>query len=88
MHPRGGVNSADQRSLGMELRRVRKIPKNEIGKAGFWPAFASSILDCYFLGAGAIASLVAFATRNFTTVLALIWMGSPVCGLRPMRALR
>ena len=40
----------------------------------------------YFFGA--IASLVAFATRNFTTVLALIWMGSPVCGLRPMRALR
>src|SRR6185369_45401 len=40
----------------------------------------------YFLGA--IASLVALATRNFTTVLALIWMGSPVCGLRPMRALR
>jgi hypothetical protein len=44
--------------------------------------------DSYFLAGGAIASLVAFATRNFTTVLALIWMGSPVCGLRPMRALR
>src|SRR5580704_76939 len=40
----------------------------------------------YFLGA--IASLAALATRNFTTVLALIWIGSPVCGLRPMRALR
>src|SRR5580700_9092736 len=40
----------------------------------------------YFLGA--IASFAAFATRNFTTVFALIWMGSPVCGLRPMRALR
>src|SRR3984893_6634546 len=37
---------------------------------------------------GAIASLAALATRNFTTVLALIWMGSPVCGLRPTRALR
>src|SRR6202162_4010499 len=37
---------------------------------------------------GAIASLAALATRNFTTVLALIWIGSPVCGLRPMRALR
>src|SRR5438128_10676445 len=40
----------------------------------------------YFLGA--IASFAALATRNFTTVLALIWIGSPVCGLRPMRALR
>src|SRR5580700_5925765 len=40
----------------------------------------------YFLGA--IASFAALATRNFTTVFALIWMGSPVCGLRPMRALR
>ncbi len=40
----------------------------------------------YFLGA--IASFAALATRNFTTVLALIWMGSPVCGLRPTRALR
>src|SRR5205807_8013743 len=40
----------------------------------------------YFLGA--MASFAALATRNFTTVLALIWMGSPVCGLRPMRALR
>src|SRR5215813_293636 len=40
----------------------------------------------YFLGA--IASFAAFATRNFTTVFALIWIGSPVCGLRPMRALR
>src|ERR1700730_3062626 len=37
---------------------------------------------------GAIASLAALATRNFTTVLALIWMGSPVCGLRPTRAFR
>src|SRR5450755_746454 len=30
----------------------------------------------YFLGA--MASLAALATRNFTTVLALIWIGSPV----------
>src|SRR5215469_16541416 len=40
----------------------------------------------YFLGA--IASLAALATRNFTTVFALIWIGSPVWGLRPTRALR
>src|ERR1700722_7456476 len=41
----------------------------------------------YFFG-GAITSLADFATRNFTTVLALILMASPVWGLRPMRALR
>src|ERR1700729_44039 len=34
------------------------------------------------------ASLKAFAARRRTTVLALILMASPVCGLRPMRALR
>jgi len=31
--------------------------------------------------AGAITSLAAFATRNFTTVLALILICSPVAGL-------
>ncbi len=54
----------------------------------FQPAFTTSKFYNYFLAGGAMASFVAFATRNFTTVLALIWMGSPVCGLRPMRALR
>src|SRR6201998_3310331 len=34
------------------------------------------------------ASLKAFAARKRTPVLALILMGSPVWGLRPMRALR
>ncbi len=32
-------------------------------------------------------SLHAFVGPNFTTVLAGIWMGSPVWGLRPVRAL-
>src|SRR6516225_2574743 len=41
----------------------------------------------YFFG-GAIVSFTALATRNFTTVLAGILIASPVCGLRPMRALR
>jgi hypothetical protein len=36
-----------------------------------WP-FALHKSRNYFLGEGAIASFVAFATRNFTTVLALI----------------
>src|SRR2546430_17090326 len=34
------------------------------------------------------ATLQAFATRDFTTRLAGILMGSPVCGLRPIRAFR
>ena len=33
--------------------------------------------NCYFLG-GAMVSLAALATRNLTTVLALILMASPV----------
>src|SRR5687768_12272034 len=41
----------------------------------------------YFLGPR-IASLAALATRNLTTFLAGMWIGSPVAGLRPMRALR
>src|ERR1700684_2523965 len=41
----------------------------------------------YFLG-GAMVSLATLATRNLTTVFALILIGSPVWGLRPMRALR
>src|SRR5512142_3431543 len=35
-----------------------------------------------------IASFAAFATRNFTTRFAAILIGSPVAGLRPIRALR
>src|SRR5579859_6618138 len=42
----------------------------------------------YFFFGGTIASLAAFATRNFTTFLAGILILSPVAGLRPMRALR
>src|SRR5579863_5673222 len=41
----------------------------------------------YFFG-GAIVSFAALATRNFTTVFALILIAAPVCGLRPIRALR
>jgi len=43
-------------------------------KAGFMPAFSLhiKIKNYFFAGAGAIASFAAFATRNFTTVFALI----------------
>src|SRR5579864_5740414 len=40
----------------------------------------------YFFGD--MTSFAAFATRKFTTVLAGILIASPVCGLRPMWALR
>ncbi len=40
-----------------------------------------NLLQNYF--APRMASLQAFATRNFTTRLAGIWMVSPVAGLRP-----
>ena len=45
----------------------------------------SKAISSYFLP-GTIASLAAFATRIFTTVLAGILSGSPVAGLRPIRA--
>ncbi len=64
--------------------RVSKASANTEGRLLSRPSRCGK-LDYFF---GAIASLVALAMRNFTTVLALIWMGSPVCGLRPMRALR
>src|SRR3972149_11635786 len=42
----------------------------------------------YFFLPPTTASLAALATRNFTTVLAAIFIASPVAGLRPIRALR
>src|SRR5271170_7922062 len=60
---------------------------NEKGRAQGSPFFCAAWGSGYFFG-GAITSLADFATRNFTTVLALILMASPVWGLRPMRALR
>src|SRR5262249_50799832 len=53
-----------------------------------WLACEVLFLLCrsYFLGA--MVSFTALATRNFTTVLAAILMGSPVWGFRPMRAFR
>src|SRR5262249_2593044 len=57
------------------------------------PAFAAGPWLIFFLREqsyffGAITSLTALATRNFTTVLAAILMGSPVWGFRPIRAFR
>src|ERR1700719_88050 len=64
------------------MRHVQKIKSRP--QAGLRHQFHHN----YYGFLGAIASLAALATRNFTTVLALIWIGSPVCGLRPTRALR
>ena len=44
----------------------------QIQKADLLAGLCMSKFDYYFFAGGAIASLVAFATRNFTTVLALI----------------
>src|ERR1035441_9572030 len=68
------------RSLG-EMQAVGRgwLKACNFGRGRAWSA--------YFLG-GAMVSLAALATRNLTTVLALILIGSPVWGLRPMRALR
>src|SRR5260370_27588645 len=63
-------------------KRTQQKSKAGLSRPSQWISHGED----YFLGA--IASLAALATRNFTTVLALIWMGSPVCGLRPTRALR
>src|SRR5580700_5736363 len=50
--------------------------------------FPQSVSQSNYFFAGAIVSFATLATRNFTTVLALILIVSPVCGLRPSRALR
>src|SRR5271165_3145209 len=68
----------------LQQDRFSGIPRGEEPQ-GSSPLVRSP--ECYFF-TGAITSLAALATRNFTTVLALILMASPVCGLRPMRALR
>src|SRR3989338_610716 len=47
---------------------------------------AGYFLQRYRHYAPRIMSFAALATRNLTTVFALIWICSPVAGLRPMRA--
>src|ERR1700716_2617453 len=61
----------DWRTPPAAARRAPQTPK-----AGFSAGLSQNGKQHYFLGA--MASLAALATRNFTTVLALIWMGSPV----------
>src|SRR6266850_2502177 len=50
--------------------------------------FGPQAENYFFFAPGAMASLAALATRNFTTVLAAILIASPVAGFRPIRALR
>ena len=67
-------------NLGSQTTLSRASPQifadgrrsREEQKASTGLAFALHKSGNYFLGEGAIASFVAFATRNFTTVLALI----------------
>src|SRR5271170_2199355 len=53
-----------------------------------WHRLPRSASQRNYFFTGAIVSFATLATRNFTTVLALILIVSPVCGLRPSRALR
>src|SRR5690348_16603819 len=76
---------SERLSSGVE----RSDKSKKVKASSYRLTFGSCCLLCeegYFLGA--ITSFTALATRNFTTVLAAILMGSPVCGLRPIRAFR
>ena len=80
------VNAAVSQS---KLKTERDCFSKDEGRLFSRPLFSFTIvyfdsLNYFF---GAIASFAAFATRNFTTVLALIWIGSPVCGFLPMKEL-
>ena len=67
---------------------IKRIPQQrQKGKSSSLFPFVVRSPECYFF-TGAITSLAALATRNLTTVFALILIAAPVCGLRPMRALR
>src|ERR1035437_7442133 len=92
--PEDRCAGADKRRLNRARRYVHHDPpsgQNAEREEAFAPPLVRSP-ECfseknYFL-VGAMTSLAALATRNFTTVLALILMAAPVWGLRPMRALR
>ena len=64
-------------TLGHELMAVYPAIAWQLRPASFDKIAATNQPICYFLG-GAMVSLAALATRNLTTVLALILMVSPV----------
>ena len=61
------------RRIVMNAEAITRLPAGGLGLADVRSTSAS-----YFFLGGTTASLNAFARRNFTTVLAGIWMGSPV----------
>ena len=76
-----------EKSGRSEMGRWRSARNEKRGEARSFSSFMVQSGKYYFFG-GAMTSFAALATRNLTTVLALILMASPVWGLRPMRALR
>src|ERR1019366_6032918 len=87
--PTASEDDAMSQSICGECRYCFKFAatQKQMGRALWLFPFIVRSPENYFFG-GAMVSFAALATRNFTTVLALILMASPVCGLRPMRALR
>src|ERR1035437_4611079 len=81
--------ASDEPGRPQDEFKVQRViwPKRQKGRAIGPSPYVRTRKSNYFF-AGAITSLAALATRNFTTVLALILMAAPVWGLRPMRALR
>ena len=79
------MNSSDARNRGGMKRQNPQASVPQCGTEHAW-GFAANLCagPDYFK----TASLNDLAARKRTTVLALILMGSPVAGLRPMRALR
>ena len=83
-------NRPEPKVVGDVLPAAERFGERESGEPTSGPASppaGRSRRNRYFL-APRIASLAAFATRNFTTRLAGILIASPVAGLRPMRAFR
>ena len=85
--PAGGSRS---REILVPDRTTSRKSTGTGGRSRNWgtPGGGSPNSSVPYFFAPRIASLAAFATRNFTTRLAGILIASPVAGLRPMRAFR
>src|SRR6202048_1048902 len=75
----GGNKLSQTYRLSLALAQTSKIPEDGSPSSGLPPSSSSD---------SQTDSLSSLAARNATFLLALIWMGSPVAGLRPMRAAR
>lgn len=71
---------------GIEARRLCRRD-SRVGVRSHSDEIEGMVANGYFL-VPKMASLAAFATRNFNTFFAGILICSPVCGLRPILAFR